>query len=76
MTTTTILGFIMLIRAILDALAIMSTGLLLAWLTGPLMAERVILGMLAVLLTWVGVGFGVLAFLVAPLLRRMMHGVR
>ncbi len=28
------------------------------------------------LLTWVGVGFGLLAFLVAPLLRRMMHGVK
>jgi len=28
------------------------------------------------LMTWIGVGFAVLAFLGAPLLRRMMHGVR
>ena len=28
------------------------------------------------LMTWLGVGFAVLAFLGAPLLRRMMHGVR
>jgi hypothetical protein len=25
---------------------------------------------------WIGVGFGVLAFLFAPLLRRGMHGVK
>ena len=28
------------------------------------------------LMTWIGVGFAVLAFLGAPLLRRMMHGVK
>jgi POT family proton-dependent oligopeptide transporter len=28
------------------------------------------------LMTWIGVGFAVLAFLLAPLLRRMMHGVK
>ena len=28
------------------------------------------------LMTWIGVGFAVLAFVGAPLLRRMMHGVR
>jgi POT family proton-dependent oligopeptide transporter len=28
------------------------------------------------LMTWIGVGFAVLALVAAPLLRRMMHGVR
>jgi POT family proton-dependent oligopeptide transporter len=28
------------------------------------------------IMTWIGVGFAVLAFVFAPLLRRMMHGVR
>ena len=28
------------------------------------------------LMTWIGVGFGVLAFLIAPLIRRGMHGVK
>jgi POT family proton-dependent oligopeptide transporter len=25
---------------------------------------------------WIGIGFAVLAFVAAPLLRRMMHGVK
>ncbi len=28
------------------------------------------------IMTWIGVGFAVVAFVIAPLLRRMMHGVR
>jgi POT family proton-dependent oligopeptide transporter len=28
------------------------------------------------LMTWIGIGCGVAALLVSPLLRRMMHGVR
>jgi proton-dependent oligopeptide transporter, POT family len=28
------------------------------------------------LMTWIGIGFAVLALLAAPLLRRMMHGVK
>ncbi|MDB6163784.1 MAG: transporter [Xanthomonadaceae bacterium] len=28
------------------------------------------------IMTWIGIGFAVLAFLLAPLLRRMMHGVK
>jgi POT family proton-dependent oligopeptide transporter len=28
------------------------------------------------LMMWIGIGFAVLAFILAPLLRRMMHGVK
>ncbi len=28
------------------------------------------------LMTWIGLGFALLAFLAAPLLKRMMHGVK
>ena len=28
------------------------------------------------LMTWIGLGCAVIAFIVAPLLKRMMHGVR
>jgi len=27
-------------------------------------------------MTWIGVGCGILAFLIAPLIRRGMHGVK